>query len=343
MFDIEKIEPVNALALYQDKTGLDPLIDGVRETVRNFQHDLSTAKGRAATASLAAKVSKAKVFLDDLGKNLTEEWKQKSKVVDNVRKKMRDELDALRDEARLPLTAWENAEKMRVEDLENKIQKIRSFESLKNTSNEYIQALSDLLSIEIGEENHAERTAEALILQKNISAFLQNKIEEKQKEEADREELARLRAEAEARAKADREEALRKEGELRAQREAEARIKAEQARIESEAKAKEEAASRATAEAETRARNAEISEQRAKAAAEAAAQIAQRKLEEAEASALAKKAEQEKADEANKTKNRKAKTEAKLSLIALGIEEKTAINIVIAISENKINNVKMVY
>jgi hypothetical protein len=58
---------------------------------------------------------------------------------------------------------------------------------------------------------------------------------------------------------------------------------------------------------------------------------------------LAKKAEQEKADEANKAKNRKAKTEAKLSLIALGIEEKTAINIVIAIAENKISNVKMVY
>ena len=75
--------------------------------------DLSTAKGRAAIASLAHKVARSKTFLDDLGKDLVAEWKKQAADVDVLRKTIRDSLDALKVEVRAPLDQWEEAEKER--------------------------------------------------------------------------------------------------------------------------------------------------------------------------------------------------------------------------------------
>ena len=101
------IEPTTALAAFSKEGGLDTYVEQVREAVRNFEHDMGTATSRKRTASISAKVSKIKVKLDSLGKDSTADLKAKAKLVDASRKAMRDELDALRDEARKPLTDWE--------------------------------------------------------------------------------------------------------------------------------------------------------------------------------------------------------------------------------------------
>lgn len=114
MTDLAKVEITNPLAVFATKGGLDPVIQEVRDFVGQFEPDLSTAKGRKEIASLAAKVSKFKVRLDGMGKDLVADWKAKSKAVDSSRKAMREELDDLKVKARQPLTEWENLEKERV-------------------------------------------------------------------------------------------------------------------------------------------------------------------------------------------------------------------------------------
>jgi len=101
------IEPVTVLEAYTKGESLDFAIDQVRDVVKCFDHDLSTDAGRKRTASLAAKVARVKTGLDQMGKDLTTKWKSQAKVVDNSRKDMREALDALKVEARQPLTDWE--------------------------------------------------------------------------------------------------------------------------------------------------------------------------------------------------------------------------------------------
>lgn len=112
------IDKENALEVYSKPNGLDPYIEQIREEVESFVPDMTTESGRKEIASIAYKVAKSKTYLDNLGKSLTDDWAKKKKAVDSERKRVREELDALKDQVRLPLTDWENAEKERVSRLQ---------------------------------------------------------------------------------------------------------------------------------------------------------------------------------------------------------------------------------
>ena len=75
---------------------------------------IDTAKGRKEIASLAYKVAQTKTYIDTVGKDLVAEMKELPKAIDASRKVFRERLDALRDELRAPLDAWE-AEQERIE------------------------------------------------------------------------------------------------------------------------------------------------------------------------------------------------------------------------------------
>jgi colicin import membrane protein len=90
--------------------GLDSTIAYIREQVSGHVADVSTSEGRKEVARLARQVASSKVVLDGLGKALVAGWKEQAKKVDSERKRCRDELDALRDETRQPLTDYETAE-----------------------------------------------------------------------------------------------------------------------------------------------------------------------------------------------------------------------------------------
>jgi hypothetical protein len=51
--------------------GLETILARIETEARALVPDLSTVKGRASVASLAAKVAKAKTYLDGLGKDYT--------------------------------------------------------------------------------------------------------------------------------------------------------------------------------------------------------------------------------------------------------------------------------
>jgi hypothetical protein len=283
----------NALALFSDH-GLDQILDRIRAEVAAHTPDISTERGRKAIASLARKVSSSKVRLDDLGKELVHEAKSQISAIDAERKRMRDELDKLRDDTRQPLTEWEDAESSRIkghedgllalsslanvpfgasaQDIAQRIESVKAYaprdwQEFKRryelASASTVESLTRLLNeTRRRDEEQAElkrlKEAEVVRLQQERDARLQAEA------------AARAKAEAEAKAKAEAEAEDRRQQEFaaKAQREAEARIQ----------KVRDDAA-KALADAERKAA-AERAEEERKAQAIAAAALREREASE---------------------------------------------------------------
>lgn len=104
---------------------IEKILNRIETLSRSVPADLTTAKGRKLIASTAHKIARSKVYLDEIGKNLVAEWKTKTALVDQSRKKIRDRLDNLKDEIRGPLTEWESAEAARVERCKAEVERLR--------------------------------------------------------------------------------------------------------------------------------------------------------------------------------------------------------------------------
>jgi len=202
------------VAMFKDGGAqIDPILARIEAEVRSHAPDLTTDKGRKAIASLAYKVSQSKTALDNAGKKLTEDQKQAIAAVDAARKKIRDRLDALRDEARKPLTDWEAAEEARAERFKQTLDELRNHGMTGFETPDEIKAAADTIkAIVVGNDfgpaleiANAAREASLLTLRAMYQAAVQR--------DKDAAELAELRAAAEARAEADR---------VRAEREAKA-------------------------------------------------------------------------------------------------------------------------
>lgn len=324
--------------------GVDDILAKIEGEVRGVHTDISTKAGRDAIASTAYKIARSKTALDDMGKALVADWKEKSKKVDAERKKLRDRLDALKDEIRRPLTDWENAEKARIEGHEAEIARIEAMGRFDEP-----EPSADIIRARLDECNSLpprdwqEFDQRAALTISETSQRLNHALALAEKREAERAELERLRAE-----QADRE---RKEHEARIAAEA-----AERARAEAEAKAKreaEEATARADAErrrieqeradAEARAARAE---QEAKAAAERAERDKQAAVEaERRRAAEAKTAEEAAAAkrEANKRHAAKINNEVLSGLTSCGVDAEIGKAIIAAIVRGEIPHVKISY
>ena len=116
--------PAIVLAEFFKPNGADAVLSALKEEVRKVAAmlDISTPSGREAIASLAYKVARSKTALDEKGKELVGAIKKQSGEIDAERKRVRDELDALKDEVRKPLTDWEDAEKECVAAHEQELQ-----------------------------------------------------------------------------------------------------------------------------------------------------------------------------------------------------------------------------
>jgi septal ring factor EnvC (AmiA/AmiB activator) len=123
--DLVSFHIASPFDVFQTVGGLKPYMAQIREKLDVFKPDMTTNKGRDEVRSLAAKVAKIKVAMDNIGKSLVEDQKKAIKVVDANRKSMRDELDCWKDEVRAPLTEWEHAEKERADRLELAIESLR--------------------------------------------------------------------------------------------------------------------------------------------------------------------------------------------------------------------------
>lgn len=294
----------NALeALFKAPTEMDAILDRIEAEVRSHVPDLSTAKGRAAVASLAAKVARSKTALDGAGKALNEDARAQINAVDAERRKIRDRLDALKEEARRPLTEWEAAEEKRIAGHRQRIESLSPDRvPLTASASQIAEEIARIEAVEIGDA-WDEFAVEAAQAKDGALRTLRVRHAETQKREEEQAELARLRKaeeerqarEAEeARAKAAAEEAERREREKREA--AEAAAKEAEARAAREKQEAEERHARELAEAQAAAERAREEERKA---AEARAAEEERKRQEAARAAEAE-AEARRKDEENR-------------------------------------------
>lgn len=332
---IIEIAPDLAPSIYVEN-GLDKFLEQIREGV-NEVPDLSTAKGRARIASLAAQVSRSKTAVEKPGRDYLKRLKEQPKVVEAELRRFVTECDQLRDEVRRPLTEWEDAEKARTEALQQRLFDLRALADVIDTAGNYlpsadIQARIQEAKSVVLDESWQERTAEAGVAKDSTIQQLEASLAEAQKREHEAAELERLRKEAEEKARLEREEAIRREAAEKATRDAEAKAKAEidaAARREASEKARAEEAERLRIETEKRA-----TREKEEAVA------AERRRQEEEQKRIA---DEEARRAADKEHRRTINRQAIADLIESGLPQEMAEKALIAIASGKVSAVQIKY
>lgn len=119
---IASIASMGASELYQEGA-VDIFLDVIKkQALSEVPIKVGTKAERQHIISMAAKIAKTKVHIDNLGKELVADWKKKSKLIDSDRRQYREGLDALRDQVRQPVTDWEKAEEQRIYNIKTAIQ-----------------------------------------------------------------------------------------------------------------------------------------------------------------------------------------------------------------------------
>lgn len=210
-----QVQPLAAKEFFTAPVLVKAALDKVRAmALDGYAPDVTTDKGRKAIASQAYKVAQTKTALDAAGKTVVDHLKALPKMVDDGRKALRDGLDALRDEIRRPLTVWE----ARQEELKGSLARLQAIPArmLTATANEVEEVLGKLEGLDVSAETWEAFAGAAAEAKAAALGAVQTRLQKLEQEEADRQELDRLRREkAERDAEAGREQ-LRKEGEARA-------------------------------------------------------------------------------------------------------------------------------
>lgn len=238
-------------AWFSEPGKIETQIAAVEEAVRNTVTDISTAAGRKAVKKLASDISRSKTAIDGAGKALNDERNRLNKEVNTQRNIATARLDALRDEVKAPVEAWE------AEQAERKRQfllRLDVFDLERATSNDdtaTIKGIIDQITAtpidDSWKEYEAEaKTQKAAALVKYEADLAIAKVREDQAAE-----LEKLRADAAKRAAedAEREEAAKAE-----------KVKAAAAEAEKQAKADADAAEARHAAAEAEAAEARLDE-----------------------------------------------------------------------------------
>ncbi|WP_159109580.1 coiled-coil domain-containing protein [Enterobacter asburiae] len=350
---IIEIAPDLAPSIYVEN-GLDKFLEQIREGV-NEVPDLSTAKGRARIASLAAQVSRSKTAVEKPGRDYLKRLKEQPKVVEAELRRFVTECDQLRDEVRRPLTEWEDAEKARTEAIQQRLVDLRALADVIDTGGNYLPSadiqdrIQEAKSVVL-DESWQERAAEAGVAKDSTIQQLEASLAVAQKREHEAAELERLRKEAEEKARLEREETIRKEAAEQAKRDAEAKAKTEleaAARREAEARAATERAEREKIEAQQKAeREAKAAVERAEQEKKAAIAAERRRQEEVEAARLTEQkriADEEARRAADKEHRRAINRQAIADLIESGLPQEMAEKALIAIASGKVSAISIKY
>lgn len=338
--DIALLVTDNPALILADEEKRDDLLTSIKSKIAAFEPDLSTAKGRAAIKSFAYDITRTKTAIDDAGKKLNEEARARINAVDAARRQIREELTGLAEQARRPLTEWEDAEDARLDECRATIQRFKdaSVVTIADTAETVRTRGADIWRQEIDPDHFRELTDEAQAAKDQAVETLKAALARLEKEEAERAELERLRAEAAERERIEAEKRAAEEVERKRQEaervEAERKAAAERAEQERIAAAEKAAAERAARESEER-HQAELATERERAAeAERAAQAERDRIaaeeaarQEAERRAAAEQAQRE----ADQEHRRKIKSAAKEALIECGCSEDVATKVVLAI------------
>lgn len=303
---------------FSDPKVVDAFFAEIEKSVLVMAVDLKTEAGRKAIASMAHGIARRKTALDEAGKALNEGSRAKINEVDSVRRRIREQLDALRDKAREPLDKWEAEQEARRADV---LARLKTLEGLSvvlagSTPDQIEAALDHALRTECGPEHFDELSQRAAMARTMAIDVLAAAHSAAVKAEDEKAELEKLRKQAE-------EQRLRD-------------AEAEKKRLDDLAEARRQEIADAAAK------------QRADAAAQAAIDAANREAEKLRLEALNREREAQrlKDDEARRAADRKHRSAvmkaAKEALMAkAGISEEVAVTIVKAIGSGQIPNVSL--
>lgn len=324
--------------------GCDPLLKRIKEEVAKFEPDISTVKGRKEIASLANKVAKSKTYVDGLGKDLVATIKAKTSIIDGERKKLRDTLDALKAEVRKPLTDWEDAEKKRVADIEQRIHTIEDFINIQLAlivTAEDAKAALDKVNAIVVDESFEEFELAATKAKSAAVTQFEAKFIVLQNQEKEAAETKRLEEERFEKERIEREETLKKEAADKATKEAEEKAKVEQDEKDRLAKEEIEKANREKLEAELATKRAEDEKREA---AEKAERDKEQAIED-ERKRVDDEKKQAEADDLKRQENKRHRAkilkEARQDAIAYGIDEASAGAFLGAIVAGEIRHIKI--
>lgn len=199
--------------------GAEKLLEPLRKKLKEFVPDVTTKKGRDEIKSFAAKYSKSKTLVDKLGKGLKDEYKVLIDPIDKERKIFRDACDEMRDEARKPLTDYEEEQKI-LEDIERAKVEMELDWDEALTMNDFV-----------------DREREVIRREAELAQIETDRIAKEKEAQAEKDRIeyeAKIKADAEAQAKKDAEESLLKEQQEKERLIQEARQREEQAKIDAE-------------------------------------------------------------------------------------------------------------
>ncbi|EKN3891666.1 hypothetical protein NUG01_004470, partial [Yersinia enterocolitica] len=293
-------------------------LDQIRQGV-NEVPDVSTAKGRARIASLAAGASRSKTAIEKPGREYLRHLKEQPKIIEAELRRFVIECDEIRDETRRPLTEWE--------------------------------AEQERLKLEAEAKKKAEELAAEIEVAHEMALLMNDAFDRDAKAKAD--EIERLRKaheefiaqQAAEKAKREAEEKAKRDIEAAEQRERDAKLAQE--RAEQSAK---DAAAKAERDAKELAERVEREKQEAITAEQRKAQEeADRIKREAQQKENARLAEEKRvADEAearaaNVEHKRTINQQAVADLVAAGIPEECAVQCVKAIAKGQVSAIAITY
>lgn len=318
---IIEIAPDMAPSIYVEN-GLEKFLEQIRESVKEVP-DLSTAKGRARIASLAAQVSRSKTAVEKPGRDYLRHLKEALKPAEAELRRFVSACDEMRDEVRRPLTEWEaEQERIKAEEAMNAL---------------HAEALE--MNTKFDQERAAKFEADhemALLMNDAFDREAKAKAEEAERRRIAHEE--ELKRQAEEKARREAEEKIERERAESARREAELKLKAEQAERDRIAvKQKAEAEKKAAAERAEREKQEAIAAEQRKAQEEA--DRIKREAEAKEAASLEEEkriADEAAARAADVEHRRSINAAAVQSLIEQGIPDDWAKACVVAIARGKV-------
>ena len=243
----------NLLSFFKNGANLDGLYNVVENKARALVADVTTKEGVSQIKSTARQIASIKKRVDDLGKDVVAELKDLPKQIDANRKKWREDMEALQDEIRRPVTEIEEreAEIYRIKAVHQQLIGADSATIRKN-----IEAVK---AIALTTENWKESLEKATkAVTEEINA-LETMLKAAEKREAEARELEELRRKQEEAERIIREQKIREESERKAREQAEAKAAAERERHRQEMERSErekQEAERKAAEAEKAAKEA---------------------------------------------------------------------------------------
>lgn len=346
------IEPTTAVALFTEGQGVAELLADIRQKATSLVPDITTAKGRKEIASVAHAVARTKTYLDGLGKELTDQYKEIPKRIDANRKTLRDTLDALKDEVRAPLTQYEAAEEARVAALQSRLARLNELGS--SASIEIAAADLQVMLQEV-EQNALDDSWQELLPQATVAKELATKrlgeaLAARQKYESEQAELEQLRQKQAEQDRIDRERLIVEQAAEQARREEENRQRLEREAAqhrEQEAQRQAQVAQQAAEQALRDSEAAELARQQAEANAARQAEEAAARAAEQERQRIADEQRQKAAEDAARSADmehrRTINNAILMDLMGLGIDEGKAINLIKHIASNKIEHLSINY